>query len=94
MTRLGARRGLPVWARALLALLLLALLAVGGAALYLRALLGPAGGAAFTLEVKPGDTLGGVARTLQERGVVQNADVLRFVMRRASTASPRSIRGS
>lgn len=86
MTRLGARRGLPVWARALLALLLLALLAVGGAALYLRSLLGPAGGAAFTLEVKPGDTLGGVARTLQERGVVQNADVLRFVMRRDGTA--------
>ncbi|GAA0504527.1 endolytic transglycosylase MltG [Deinococcus depolymerans] len=85
MTR-PARRGLPSWARALLVLLLLALLAAGGAALYLQSLLGPAGGAAFTLEVKPGDTLGGVARTLQQKGVVKNADALRFLMRRNGTA--------
>lgn len=86
MTRLGARRGLPVWVRVLLVLLLLALLAVGGALLYARSLLGAAGGGAYTLEVKPGDTLGGVARTLQEKGVVKNADALRFIMRRNGTA--------
>lgn len=83
MTRLGARRGLPVWVRVLLVLLLLA---VGGALLYARSLLGAAGGGAYTLEVKPGDTLGGVARTLQEKGVVKNADALRFIMRRNGTA--------
>ncbi|MGM9321773.1 endolytic transglycosylase MltG [Deinococcus aquaticus] len=86
MTRLGARRGLPVWVRVLLVLLLLALLAVGGALLYARSLLGAAGGGPYTLEVKPGDTLGGVARTLQEKGVVKNADALRFIMRRNGTA--------
>ncbi|PTA68023.1 endolytic transglycosylase MltG [Deinococcus arcticus] len=85
MTRLG-RSGPPLWLRALLGLLLLALLGAGGAALYVRSLLAPAGGAAYTLEVQPGDSLSRVAARLQERQIVKNADALRLYMRRAGTA--------
>ncbi|UBV41994.1 endolytic transglycosylase MltG [Deinococcus taeanensis] len=85
MTR--GRRGGPggcLWA--LLGVTLLLVVLAAGGALYVRSLLGPAGGAPYTLEVKPGDTLVRVAGTLQARGIVKNADVLRFVMRRNGTA--------
>ncbi|GBF07088.1 aminodeoxychorismate lyase [Deinococcus aerius] len=85
MTRLG-RRGPPWWVWLLLALLVLLLLAAGGAFLYLRSLTLPAGGKPYTLEVKPGDTLAGVARELEQRGIVKNARALRFVMDRNGTA--------
>lgn len=85
MTRLQGR-GTALWIRVLLALLSLLLLAALGAFLYLRSLTQPAGGGPYTLEVKPGDTLARVARTLQAHGIVKNADALRFVMRQKGTA--------
>ncbi|WP_034385491.1 endolytic transglycosylase MltG [Deinococcus sp. YIM 77859] len=85
MTRLQGR-GAPLWLKLLLGLLLVLLLAALAAFWYLRSLTQPAGGAPYTLEVKPGDTLRRVARTLEERGIVKNADVLRFVMRQNGTA--------
>lgn len=86
MTRLR-RRGLPWWVWALLALLALIVLAGLGAFLYVRSLFGPAGGGPYTLTVKPGDSLPAVARTLEARGIVKNARVLRYVMDRDGTAS-------
>lgn len=85
MTRLG-RRGPPWWVWLLLALFVVLLLAAGGVFLYLRGLTLPAGGKPYTLEVKPGDTLAGVARRLEDRGIVKNARALRFVMDRNGTA--------
>jgi len=85
VTRLG-RRGMPLWLKLLLALVVLLLLAAAGAFAYLRGLTQPAGGGPYTLEVAPGDTLPAVARELQERGIVKNADALRFVMRQNGTA--------
>ena len=86
MTRLR-RRGLPWWVWALLALLALIVLAGLGAFVYVRSLFGPAGGAPYTLTVKPGDSLSAVARTLEGRGIIKNARVLRYVMDRDGTAS-------
>lgn len=85
MTRLQGR-GAPLWAKLLLGLLALLLLAALAVFLYLRSLTLPAGGGPYTLEVKPGDTLARVARTLQEQGIVKNADALRLVMRQKGTA--------
>ncbi|GAA5514527.1 endolytic murein transglycosylase [Deinococcus carri] len=85
MTRLEGRRT-PLWVWLLLALVVVLLLAALAAFLYLRGLTQPAGGSAYTLEVKPGDTLPRVARTLEEHRIVKNADALRFVMRRNGTA--------
>ncbi|WP_417926362.1 endolytic transglycosylase MltG [Deinococcus actinosclerus] len=80
------RRGGAGCLRVLAVFTLLLFGVVGGALWYVRSLLGPAGGAAYTLTVKPGDTLAGVAATLQARGIVKNGDVLRFLMRRSGTA--------
>lgn len=85
MTRLG-RRGPPLWLWLLLGLLVVLLLAAAGAFVYLRGLTQPAGGGPYTLEVKPGDSLPAVARKLEEKGIVKNADALRFVMRQNGTA--------
>lgn len=85
MSRLG-RQGTPAWVKVLLALFVLLLLAAAAAFLYARSLLGPAGGAAYTLEVRPGDTLGAVARKLEAQGIVKNARVLRLIMDRNGTA--------
>ena len=85
MTRLG-RRGPPLWLWVLLGLFVVLLLAAAGAFWYLRGLTQPAGGGPYTLEVKPGDSLPAVARTLEEQGIVRNADALRFVMRQNGTA--------
>jgi UPF0755 protein len=85
MTRMKGR-GMPLWLRILLALVILLLLAAAGAFAYLRGLTQPAGGQPYTLEVKPGDTLAAVARTLAERDIIRNADALRFVMRQNGTA--------
>ncbi|GMA16262.1 endolytic transglycosylase MltG [Deinococcus metallilatus] len=85
MTRLQGR-GTALWVKVLLALVALLLLAALGVFLYLRSLTQPAGGGPYTLEVKPGDTLPQVARTLQAHGIVKNADALRFVMRQNGTA--------
>ncbi|PNY80236.1 endolytic transglycosylase MltG [Deinococcus koreensis] len=85
MTRLR-RPGTPWWVWALLSLLALIVVAGLGVFLYVRSLFGPAGGAPYTLTVKPGDSLPAVARTLEERGIVKNARVLRYVMDRDGTA--------
>ncbi|WP_216321742.1 endolytic transglycosylase MltG [Deinococcus aestuarii] len=85
MTRLRGK-GTPLWVWLLLVLVLLLLLAAGGVFAFLRSLTGPAGGQAYTLEVKPGDTLPAVARRLEARGIVKNARALRFVMDRNGTA--------
>lgn len=77
---------MPLWAKLLLALLLLMLLGAAGAFMYVRNLMAPAGGGAYTLEVKPGDTLSAVSRTLQQRQIVKNADALRLLMRQNGTA--------
>lgn len=75
-----------VLARVLGALLLLALLAVGGLAWYGYRLTRPAGGPKIELEVKPGDSLAALAARLQARGVVRSAEALRLVMRQRGTA--------
>lgn len=85
MTRL-AGKGRPAWVTALIALVVVLLLVALGGFLYVRSLFGPAGGGAYTLEVKPGDSLPAIARTLQGQGIVKNADVLRYVMRQNGTA--------
>lgn len=85
MTRLQGR-GTALWVKVLLVLALVVLLAALGVFWYLRSLTQPAGGGPYTLEVKPGDTLSRVARTLQAHGIVKNADALRFVMRQRGTA--------
>ncbi len=75
-----------VFARVLGVLALLVVLAVGGLAWYAYGFTKPAGGRAYTLEVKPGDTLAQVAQRLQDRQVVRSADALRLVMRQRGTA--------
>ena len=77
---------MPLWARLLLGLIVLGLLAALGAFLYLRSLFGPAGGGTYTLEVQRGDTVAGIARELQEKGIVKNARVLRYVMDQSGAA--------
>lgn len=72
--------------RVLGTLLLLALLLAGGIAYYAYTQTRPAGEAAYTLEVRPGDTLPEVARRLQARGVVKSAQALRLIMRSRGTA--------
>ncbi|RJF72854.1 endolytic transglycosylase MltG [Deinococcus cavernae] len=86
MTRLQGG-GLPTWLKVLLALLVLALLAVLGAAMYVKSLFGPAGGGTYELEIKPGETPGTIARKLEENRIVKNARVLRYVMDQNGTAS-------
>ena len=85
MTHLGYRPGLPMWAKILMPLLMLAVLGGGVAAWLLSG--GPAGGGKYTLTVKSGDTLASVARDLQEHKIVRSADALRYEMRRAGTDS-------
>lgn len=86
MTRLQGR-GTPGWVKALLGLLALLLLLALGGWLYIRSLFGAPGGGNYTLEVKPGDTLAGVARKLEKEHVIKNARVLRYVMDKNGTAS-------
>ncbi|EYB68422.1 aminodeoxychorismate lyase [Deinococcus phoenicis] len=85
MSRLQGR-GMALWVKVLLALVVVLLLVALAVFLYLRGLTQPAGGSPYTLEVKPGDSLPQVARTLQTHGIVKNADALRFVMRQNGTA--------
>ncbi|GHF34115.1 UPF0755 protein [Deinococcus metalli] len=85
MTRLSGRRT-PWWVWALLVVVVLIAAAVLAVYVYIRGLFGPAGGAPYTLEVKPGDSLSAVARTLERRHIVKNARVLRYVMDRDGTA--------
>lgn len=85
MTRLAGKPR-SNWKMAVLVLLGLVLAVLLGAWSYWRGLQGPAGGAAYTLEVKPGDSLAAVARTLQAKKIIKNADVLRFTMKQAGTA--------
>ncbi len=84
MTRLQGRR--PGWQRALFWTILLLLVVVLGVAGYLYSLTMSTGGKAYTLEVKPGDSLAAKANELQQRGVIKNADVLRLIMRQRGTA--------
>lgn len=85
MTRLGHNRGLPLWAKIAMPLLMLLVLGAGVAAWLLTGQTGPAGGGEYTLRVESGDTLAAVAQELQEHDVVRSADALRFEMRRAGT---------
>lgn len=85
MTRLGHNRGLPLWAKFAIPLLMLLVLGAGVAAWFLTGQTGPAGGGDYTLEVASGDTLAGVAQELEDHEVVRSADALRFEMRRAGT---------
>lgn len=85
MTRLQGQ-GMPLWGKLLLGLAALLLLAALAAFLYVRNLMAPAGGGPYTLEVKPGDSLPSIARRLESRHVVKNADALRLLMRRNGTA--------
>ena len=62
MTRLGHDRGLPLWAKIAMPLLMLLILGGGVAAWLLTGQTGPAGGGDYTLEVKSGDTLAAVAQ--------------------------------
>lgn len=88
MTRLGGRRpGWPVWLRVALALIVLALAVVLASFLYFRSLFSPAGGGAYTLEVKPGDTVGGIARKLEQQDIVKNARILRYLMEQNGSAA-------
>jgi len=72
--------------RALAFLFVLGVLAAGGVAYYAYTLTRPAGGPAYTLEVKPGMSLVQVAAELERRRVVRSADALRYVMRVRGTA--------
>ena len=72
--------------RVLGVLALLVLVALGAAAWYGYTLTRAPGGGAYTLEVKPGDSLAEVAARLQTRRVVRSADALRLVMRGRGTA--------
>lgn len=85
MTRLGQNRGLPLWAKIAMPLLMLLILGAGVAAWFLTGQTGPAGGGDYTLEVESGDTLAAVAQELQDNEVVRSADALRYEMRRAGT---------
>ncbi|MPY66734.1 endolytic transglycosylase MltG [Deinococcus sp. SDU3-2] len=85
MTRLQGG-GMALWVKLLLGLVVLLLVAAAGVFVYLRGLTQPAGGNPYTLQVEPGDTLPAVARELQDKGIVKNADALRFVMRQNGTA--------
>ncbi|MFC4452466.1 endolytic transglycosylase MltG [Deinococcus sonorensis] len=81
------RRRPRIWLRVLLTLLLLIVAVVAGVGWYGYQLTRPAAGShAYTLEVKPGDTLPAVARHLQDQQVVQSADALRAIMRVRGTA--------
>ncbi|MFC6591586.1 endolytic transglycosylase MltG [Deinococcus lacus] len=80
------RRGLPLWAKVLMSLLVLTLLAGLGGLWYLRSLTQPAGGGAYTLVVEPGDSLPSVAAQLEEQGIIRNAQALRYTMKQAGTA--------
>ncbi|WP_027481777.1 endolytic transglycosylase MltG [Deinococcus pimensis] len=72
--------------RVLGVLLVLAVLAAGGAAWYGYSLVRPTGGPKVELEIKPGTSLANVAADLQARGVIRSADALRAVMRVQGTA--------
>ncbi|WP_261664572.1 endolytic transglycosylase MltG [Deinococcus sp. Marseille-Q6407] len=85
MTRLGHNRGLPLWAKIMMPLLILLVLAGGGAAWFLTGQTGPAGGGEYTLEVKSGETVAAVVQELEDHDVVRSADALRYEMRRTGT---------
>lgn len=86
MTRLQGQ-GTPGWLKLLLGLLVVLALLALGISMYIRSLFGPAGGGKYTLEVKPGDTVGAVSRDLEAHGIVKNARALRYVMDKNGTAS-------
>ena len=86
MTRLQGG-GTPSWLKILLALLIVALLAVLGVAMYVKSLFGAAGGGNYELEIKPGDSMAAIAGKLEQNGIVKNARVLRYVMDQNGTAS-------
>ncbi|WP_339094049.1 endolytic transglycosylase MltG [Deinococcus sp. VB343] len=87
MTTLSPKRGLPLWASILLGLIVLGLLAALGAFLYFRSLFGAAGGPAYTLEVAKGETVSQIGRELQDKGIVKDARIFRYVMGQTGVAS-------
>lgn len=87
MTTLRQRRGMPLWAKLLLGLIVLLLLAAVGGWMYFRSLFAPSGGPAYTLEIARGDTAPAIARKLEQEGVVKNAQILRYVMGQTGVAS-------
>lgn len=77
------------WWHTLLVLLALALLVLGGAAVYAYSLTRPPGAGAgkpYILEIRPGDTLPGAAGRLGQVGVIRSPDALRAIMRFKGTA--------
>lgn len=86
MTRLQGQ-STPGWLKLLLGLLVVLLLIALGIFLYVKSLFGAAGGSNYTLEVKPGDTVGAVARDLEAHHIVKNARVLRYVLDKNGTAN-------
>ncbi len=84
MTRLGGKPS--VWLKILVGLALLVAAVALALFLYIRGLGGPAGGEAFTLEVKQGDTLSQVATELQHHHIIKNSQMLRYVMKQNGTA--------
>lgn len=87
MTRLATRRGPPMWLRIILTFLILLLLGVVGAYFYIQSLYSPAGGVPYTLDVKPGASLATISRDLEQKDIIQNAQLLRFVMKQQGTAN-------
>ena len=86
MTTLRSRRGPPLWAKLLLGFIVLALLAGLGGWLYFRSLFAPTGGPAYTLEIARGETVPQIARELQQKGVIKDARIFRYVMGQTGVA--------
>lgn len=86
MTRLQGQ-GTPSWLKLLLGLLVVLALIALGIFMYVRSLFGAAGGEKYTLEVKQGDTVGAISRTLEQQHIVKNARVLRYVLDKNGTAA-------
>lgn len=76
------RKLLPAILGGLAALLLLI---AGGSWLYWRSLWQPTGGEAMTLEIHQGDSLGKLTNQLEEKNIVRNARLLRYLLSKQGT---------
>lgn len=76
------RKLLPAILGGLAALLLLI---AGGSWLYWRSLWQPTGGEAMTLEIHQGDSLGKLTNQLEEKNIVRNARLLRYLLNKQGT---------
>lgn len=76
------RKLLPAILGGLAALLLLI---AGGSWFYWRSLWQPTGGEAMTLEIHQGDSLGKLTNQLEEKNIVRNARLLRYLLNKQGT---------